>query len=150
MRLRDLLDEASVKIGLEAVDKEECFEEMVDILIQANRITDRSGALQTVLRREAAATTGIGKGVAIPHGKHESVPRLVCALGISREGIEFDALDGEPVHLVVLLLASIDEPGPHLQALAEVSRLVNTPGFCRKAFAAETTAELLDLIDAEE
>jgi mannitol/fructose-specific phosphotransferase system IIA component (Ntr-type) len=150
MRLRDLLDEASVKIGLEALDKEECFEEMVDILIRAKRISDRGAALQTILRREAAATTGIGKGVAIPHGKHESIPKLMCAVGISEDGIEFDALDGKPVHMVVLLLASIDEPGPHLQALAEISRLVNTPGFCRKALAAGTASELLDVIDAEE
>jgi mannitol/fructose-specific phosphotransferase system IIA component (Ntr-type) len=150
MRLRDLLDEAAVKIGLESVDKEECFEEMVDILVQAGRVSDRAATLRAIQDREDLATTGIGEGVAVPHGKHESIPELIAALGTSSEGIEFDSVDGKPVHLVVLLLASTDNPGPHILALAEISRLVRTPGFFRKAIDAKTPAELLDMLDAEE
>ena len=150
MRLRDLLDETAVKIGLESVDKEECFEEMIDILVRAGRISDRADALKAIRDREAQATTGIGKGVAIPHGKLSSITTLTAALGISRDGIEFDSADGEPVHLVVLLLADVNQPGPHLLALAEISRLVEIPGFYRKSVEANTLAELLDIIDAEE
>lgn len=150
MRLRDLLDEASVKVGLEAADKEECIEELVDVLVRAGRIADRAGALKTLQTREAMATTGIGKGVALPHGKHESIPELMAACGTSREGIEFDAIDGEPVHLVVLLLAAHDQTGPHLRAMVEIARLVQIPGFYRKAIEARTPAELLNLIEAEE
>ncbi len=102
MRLRDLLDESTVKIGLESTDKEECFEEMVDILVRAFVIADRSGVLKAVQAREMQSTTGIGKGVAIPHGKHASIANLTAAVGISRDGIEFDSLDGEPVRFVVL------------------------------------------------
>jgi mannitol/fructose-specific phosphotransferase system IIA component (Ntr-type) len=150
MRLRDLLDEASVKVGLESVDKEECIEELVDVLVRGGRIADRAGALKALRTRETMATTGIGKGVAVPHGKHDSIPKLVAVFGTSREGIEFDAIDGEPVHMVVLLLASSDQTGPHLRAMVEIARLVQVPGFYRKAVEARTSAELLDLIDSEE
>jgi len=139
-----------VKTGLECVDKEECFEEMVDILVQAGHITDRATALKAIQEREAQATTGIGRGVAVPHGKHESIPRLIAALGTSSSGIEFDSLDGEPVHMVFLLLASVSEAGRHLQALAEVSRLVAIPGFCRQVVAANTRADVLAALDSEE
>ncbi len=150
MRLRDLLDEAAVKTGLESVDKEECFEEMVDILVRAGRVVDRDATLRAILDREELSTTGIGEGVAVPHGKHESIPELIAAFGTSRDGIEFDSVDGEPVHMVILLLASKDNPGPHVQALAEISRLVRIPGFYRKAVEANTPAELLDILDTEE
>ena len=150
MRLRDLLDETTVRIGLESDDKEECFEEMIDILVRAGRISDRAGALKAIQDREAQATTGIGKGVAIPHGKHASLTKFAAALGISHNGIEFDAMDGEPVHMVMLLLANSDQPGLHVRVLAEVSRIVQVPGFYRKAVKASTPAELLDIIDSEE
>lgn len=150
MRLRDLLDEASVKIGLESTDKEECFEELVDLLVRAGRIEDRTGALQAISERESQATTGIGNGVAIPHGKHHSISKLTAAIGISHRGIEFDAQDGQPVHLVIVLLADVDNPGPHIQALVEVSRLIQLPGFYRRAIAVTTPTEFLDLVDSEE
>jgi len=150
MRLRDLIDESVVKVGLEGLDKEECFEEMIDLLIRADRLTDRAGALRAIRDREAKGTTGIGGGVAIPHGKHEAVSSLVAALGTSPDGIEFDAVDGEPVHVVFLLLAPVDDPGPHVRALAEIARLVQTPGFYRKLTEAESPKQVLDLLEAEE
>ena len=150
MRLRDLLDEASVKVGLESVDKEECMEEMVDMLVRAGHISDRGGALEALRRREALGTTGIGKGIGLPHGKHLSVSKLVAAMGISREGIEFDAADGEPVHMVILLLSNIQESGPHIRMLAEIARLLELPGFYRRAVASQTVAELIAVLEAEE
>lgn len=150
MRLRDLLDESVVKVDLTSQDKEECFEEMIDLLVRAGRLADRVGALQAVRQRESQGTTGIGQGVGIPHGKHVSVPTLTAALGLSRRGIEFDSIDGDPVHLVFMLLARIDDPGPHVRALAEIARLVQTPGFYRKLSDAKTPAEVLQILDAEE
>jgi len=150
MRLRDLIDESVVKVGLESLDKEECFEEMIDLLVRAGRLSDRAGAIEAVRQREAQGTTGIGQGVAIPHGKHDSIPSLTAALGISSEGTEFDAIDGEPVHLVFLLLAPSDDPGPHIRALAEIARLVQTPGFYRKLTEVKSPDEALDILDAEE
>ena len=150
MRLRDLLDETTVKVGLESVDKEECFEELIDVLVQAGRIQDRAGALQAILKREEDGSTGIGSGVGVPHGKHNSIPELCAALGTSQEGIEFDAIDGDPVYVVFLLLARTDQPGHHVQALAEIGRLVGTPGVCRRLKEAESAQDVLDILDAEE
>ncbi len=150
MRLRGLIDESAVKVGLESLDKEECFEEMIDLLVRADRILDRAGALEAIRQREAQGTTGIGQGVAIPHGKHPAISSLTAALGTSADGLEFDAVDGDPVHVVFLLLAPVNDPGPHVRALAEIARLVQTPGFYRKLIEAETAAEALDILDAEE
>ncbi|KPJ75423.1 MAG: hypothetical protein AMK72_10170 [Planctomycetes bacterium SM23_25] len=150
MRLRDLIDESVVKVGLESLDKEECFEEMIDLLVRAERLADRAGALEAIRQREAQGTTGIGQGVAIPHGKHASISSLTAALGVSADGIEFDSIDGDPAHVVFLLLAPVNDPGPHVRALAEIARLVQTPGFYRKLTEAESAAEVLDILDAEE
>ncbi len=150
MRIRDLLDEATVKVPLESVDKEECLEEMVDLLVRSGRISDRQAALKALLKREAQATTGIGKGIALPHAKHDSISDLVVAIGVSKDGIEFDSVDDELVHFVVLLLANTSETGSHLRTLVEVARLVEVPGFFRKALDCKTSSELLDLIDSEE
>ena len=150
MRLRDLLDESVVKVGLKSLEKEECFEEMIDLLVRAGRLSDRAGALAAVRQRETQGTTGIGQGVAIPHGKHPSVPALTAALGTSTEGIDFDAVDDGKVHVVFLLLARADDPGPHVRALAEIARLVQTPGFYRKLVGARSAREILDTLDSEE
>jgi len=150
MRLRDLLDESVVKVGLKSLEKEECFEEMIDLLVRAGRLSDRAGALAAVRQRETQGTTGIGQGVAIPHGKHPSVPALTAALGTSTEGIDFDAVDDGKVHVVFLLLARADDPGPHVRALDEIARLVQTPGFYRKLVGARSAREILDTLDSEE
>jgi len=150
MRLRDLLDESVVRVGLESRDKEECFEELIDLLVRAGRLSDRAGALEAVLQREQQGTTGIGDGIAIPHGKHASVPTLTVAVGTSPDGIEFDSMDGKPVHAVFMLLARINDPGPHIRALAEIARLVQTPGLYRRLVEADSAREILDILDAEE
>lgn len=150
MRLRDLLNEATVKIALDSSHKEGCLEEMVDTLVQGDGITDRIGVLQAIKMRESQGTTGIGRGIAIPHGKHPSVRSITAAVGISANGIHFDSADGHPVRLVVLLLANRRQPGPHVWALAEISRLIQIPGFVRKAVGANTPTELLDIIASEE
>ena len=147
MRLRDLLDESVVKTDLESLNKEECFEELIDLLVRAGRITDRAGALKAIVDRETQASTGIGKGVAVPHGKHQSVTALAAALGISKSGIEFESVDGQLVHVVFLILARVDQPGPHVHMLAEIASLVRTRDFCRKLREAEFAKDVLDILD---
>jgi fructose-specific phosphotransferase system IIA component len=149
MCLRKLVDADAVKIDLESADKEECFEELVDVLVRAGRITDRASALQAIQAREAQGTTGIGNGVAIPHGKHASISQLTISCGISREGIEFDAVDQKLVHFVVLLLANSNQPGPHLRALAEIAELLKTPGFYRRVTQVTSVEEFLEILDSE-
>ncbi len=150
MRLRDMLDESTVKVGLESLDKEECIEEMTDVLVRAGRVANSAQVLSAVRTREAEGSTGIGKGVAVPHGKCTGLTSTVLAVGISRNGIEFDSADGKPVKIVFLIAASASEPGKHLQMLAEVVRLIRVPGLCDKLTAATTPKMVLDLLDAEE
>ncbi len=150
MRLRDCVDESVVKIGLESVDKDECFEEMIEVLARAGRITDRAEALRAIRERESQGSTGIGRQFAVPHGKTSAVSSLTVVIGTSADGIEFDSEDGKPVRLVCLILASSSEPGRHLQALAEVMRLVRLPGFLEKLADAKSAKALLDILDAEE
>ncbi len=150
MRLLDLLDRENVKVELEAGDKEEAIAELVDLLARKNRISDRAGAFEAVMARENQQTTGIGGGVAVPHAKHKSIQKLTAALGVTRSGVEFDAVDGKSVHVVFLILAREDAPGPHIQALAEIARLLQIPGFYRKLVESKTADELLSVIAAEE
>lgn len=150
MKLCELLDVASVLPEMRSGDKDEAIEELVDVLVRAGRISDRAGVIEAVMQREKLQTTGIGSSVAVPHAKHGNVTKLTAALGISREGIEFDAVDDKPVHVVFLILARLNDPGPHIRALAEIARLLQIPGFYRKLVAARTPEELLSVIGSEE
>ncbi len=150
MKLIDLLDESVVKVGLEAEDKEEVFAEMVELLVRAGRVQNRDRALQAIVTREEMATTGIGGGIAVPHGKDATIRALTAALGVSKKGIEYDATDGEPVYLVFLVLAEVNNPGPHVECLGEIARLLQVPGLAERLRGAKTAKEALDIIRAEE
>lgn len=150
MKLSELLDESVITAELEGEDKEEVFAELVELLVRAGRLRDRDGALEAILAREDMATTGIGNGIAVPHGKHPSVTALTGALGISTAGIDYDAADGNPVHVVFLVLAQVNNPGPHVQCLGEIARLLMVPGFPDRIRRAETPEQVLDFIRAEE
>jgi mannitol/fructose-specific phosphotransferase system IIA component (Ntr-type) len=119
-------------------------------LVKEKRIPDRKAAREAILEREKKQSTGIGNGVAVPHGKSSTVPELTAALGLSREGIEYDSLDGEPVYVVFLLLAEENKPGPHVAALAQIASLFRVPGFIEGLMAAETPRKVYDIIKAEE
>jgi len=147
MKLLEILDPALVKIGLESTDKEECFEELIDLLVRAGKLTDRERALDAIYTREEMRSTGIGKGVAIPHGKDESIRRITAAAGTSKAGIEFEAIDGKPVHLVFLVLAEVNNPGPHLQALSEIATCLNRPDRYDRLVGAKAPDEFLKLLE---
>jgi mannitol/fructose-specific phosphotransferase system IIA component (Ntr-type) len=146
MKLLEIMDERVVKVPLESEDKEEAIEELLDVLVRAGKITDRDAALNAIHNRENKQTTGIGNGVAVPHGKDNSISALVCAVGVSPDGIDFDSIDGKPVHAVFLLLAQADNPGPHLAALAEIARIVEFPTMRSALFKARTPAEVMQTI----
>lgn len=150
MRLTDQLTPSVIKIGLQSEDKEELFEEMVQLLVDAGRITDRNAVLEALIERESQMTTGIAHWIGLPHGKVEGIEGLILALGISAKGIEYDSLDGEPVYIVLMVLAEADNPGPHIEALAEISRLFSTPGVTERLREAKTPEAVLQLIRAEE
>ena len=131
MRIAEFLDENAVNCELKGTTKDAIIREVVGLLVRAGSIKEKDvgKVVQILLDREALGSTGIGQGVAIPHGKCDCVSQLVGAVGISKTGIEFDSLDGEPTYIFFLLVAPQDSAGPHLKALARISRLLKDKHF---------------------
>ena len=126
MKISEFLNVKAISANLESTTKEEVIKELVDLLVSARGIEKKhkSKVIEILMAREALGSTAIGQGIAIPHGKTECAKKLVGALGISKKGINFDSLDGEPAHIFFLLMAPVDSAGPHLKALARISRLL--------------------------
>ncbi len=150
MNMLDILSAESTIVGLKGETKEDIIGELVDALPEAGVVTDREKVLQAVLEREKIMSTGIGDGIAIPHGKSDAVTRLAAALGTQRRGVDFEALDGEPAYVFLLLVSPANVSGPHIKALARISRLLKNDDFKKKLTAATTPAEVLAIIEAEE
>jgi PTS system fructose-specific IIC component/PTS system nitrogen regulatory IIA component len=129
MFLRDIYRPEYIKVNLEAEDKEEAFEELVDHFCGASGIKTRQPILKAVQERETKMSTGIKKGIAIPHGKTNAVDRIYGVLGISRKGVDYDALDGNPVHLLFLILAPEKDTETHLRLLKRLAALLDDPQF---------------------
>lgn len=146
MRLRDILHPECVKVPLAAQNKQEAIFELVDLLAEHGLVGNREELKQTVWQREMTRTTGIGHGVAIPHGKAAGVSRLALAVGKTAQPLEFNAIDGRPVELIFLLASPADQTGPHIQALASISRILADPAFRAAMRAAGTAQELYQLI----
>jgi nitrogen PTS system EIIA component len=139
MLLQRVFAPGSIKIGLECEDKDELFEELVDMLAkEGGRDFPRSAVLTAVREREEKMSTGIKKGIALPHGKAEGLTGLSGALGISRRGIEYSSLDGEPVYLVFMLVSSPKDSELHLAALKRLAVLLDDPEFYTDLLRAET------------
>jgi len=124
MRLSELLNEQSISLSLAARDKESCIKELVQLLETAHGVNTKGEILSKVLQRESMMSTGIGNGVAIPHGKTRLLDHLAAACAVSPVGVEFDTMDGEPATLFILLVSPESLRGPHVKALANVSRLL--------------------------
>ena len=150
MTLLDILSSRSVLVGLQGETKEEIIEELVDSLESGVVVTDRGKVLQAVVEREKIMSTGIGDGIAIPHGKSDAVTRLAAALGIHKRGVDFEALDGEPAYVFFLLVSPANVSCPHINALARISRLLKNDDFKKRLISAAAAAEIMRLIEAEE
>ncbi|MBU9889636.1 MAG: PTS sugar transporter subunit IIA [Candidatus Omnitrophica bacterium] len=150
MKITDFLSIKGIKLDLESTDKESVLEEMVGILAEVKDIGDKKSILRALIERENLGSTGIGQGIAIPHGKTDKVDGLVAVLGVSRKGVNFEALDGEPVYILFLLVAPKDTAGPHLKALAQISRLLRDSYFCELLRRCKTPKDVYDLISKEE
>src|SRR6202051_2752295 len=148
MRMSDFVVKESIAADLAASTKEGVIREMVENLRQAGYFkgTDSEDVVKEILRREMLGSTGIGRGVAIPHTKHTSVERLIGTVAVSRPGVSFDSLDGEPVHVYVLLVSPQDRPGDHLRALENVSRSLRDDGFVRSLRQASTREAIWGLL----
>jgi PTS system nitrogen regulatory IIA component len=150
MTLQEILSPSAILVGLKGETKEQIIEELVDSLEKGAVVADRDRVLQAVLEREKIMSTGIGDGIAIPHGKSDAVLRLAAALGIHRRGVDFEALDGEPAYVFFLLVSPANVSGPHIKALARISRLLKNDDFKRRLIAATTTADIQRIVEAEE
>lgn len=150
MRLFDLLNEDTITISLSNKDKQGVIEELLALALKTGKITDRSMALKAILDRENLMSTGLERGVAVPHAKSKAVDELTMALGISSEGIDFQSADGKPSHLFFLLLAPESAAGPNVKVLAQIARLTNDPSLCEALKKASSSQEVMEIIkDAE-
>jgi len=150
MKITDILSKQAIKIGMEATNKEESLRELVDVLASLKDVGDKKAIVKALIERENLGSTGIGQGIAIPHGKTDRVNELVAVLGISKKGVNFDALDGEPVYIFFLLVAPKDSAGPHLKALAKISRLLRDSFICELIRNAKDEKEVYEIIRNEE
>jgi len=146
MNITQILKPACVRVPLQSKEKFSVITELIDVLDANKLLLDRNAALQAVLEREKARSTGIGSGIAIPHGKCTAVKELVMAVGIAPEPISFESADGKPVKIILLLVSPLNQTGPHLQALAKISRLMLDEDFKKeleKSNSADTAFKLL-------
>ena len=150
MTLLDILSAHSTIVGLKSESKEGIIEELVDVLADDAVVADRAKVLQAVLEREKIMSTGIGDGIAIPHGKSDAVNTLAAALGVHRHGVDFEALDGEPAYVFFLLVSPANISGPHIKALARISRLLKNDAFKKKLIKAESPEAIIEIIRSEE
>ncbi len=146
----EFVNTKAVAADLKATTKEGVIKELSGLLAKAGAIKDDKALVRTLLDREALGSTGIGQGVGIPHGKCSIVKELVAALGISKRGVDFNALDGEPVYIFFLLLAPEDSAGPHLKALARISRLLKDKYVRDNLIKAESEQEILKILKEED
>ena len=157
MRLTEILKPANIKIPLESKTKTEAIAELVQVLAAAGDLGEPAGrdanakkVLDAVLEREATRTTGIGNGLAIPHGKCQGTKDLVMAIGRAGAPIDFQAIDGRPVNIIWMLASPPDKTGPHIHALARISRLMTIDKFRASLLQAKTPQEAFDIIVQQE
>ena len=149
MKFADFVSREAIRANLQAGEKEAVVREMVTALLEAEKIEEEQyeSIVRAVLKREELGSTGIGRGVAVPHTKHPSVDELVGAVAISSGGVNFDALDGEKVFLLFLLISPPDRPGDHLRALENISRQLRNDDFCRFLKHSKSQDEVWQLLE---
>jgi PTS system nitrogen regulatory IIA component len=146
MNLKKILTKDSILPDLKADTKQGVIEEIVAAMIASGKITDRTAAIQAVLAREAKMSTGMQNGIAIPHGKTDAVNQLVAAIAIHRAGVDFAAMDGKSSHIFIITLSPENRAGPHIQFLAEISKMLSRPELREKLLNAATSDEVLNLL----
>jgi fructose-specific phosphotransferase system IIA component len=150
MILTQILQPTCIKAPLASKNKDDAIEELINLLADSGGLSDRGEALEAVMTREQTRSTGIGSSIAIPHGKCTATKELVMAVGIASEPIEFDSIDNKPVTIILLLVSPPDQTGPHIQALARISRLMLDEQFKSQLEKAASPEEVYDLISTRE
>lgn len=152
MKVTEFLSKKAIVLDIKSTKKEDAIKELVDSLIEGGDIEKRhrNKLVEALMSREALGSTAIGQGVAIPHAKADCVEKLIAAFGISKKGVEFDSLDGEPAYIFFLLIAPQDSAGPHLKALARISRLLKDKYFRDGLRAAPDDKAIIKIITQED
>lgn len=152
MKIMDFLSKKAILTDIKSGKKEDVIKELVDTLINAGEIEKRhrNKLIDSLMTRESLGSTAIGQGIAIPHAKCDCVQQLVAAFGLSKKGIDFDSLDGEPAYIFFLLVAPQDSAGPHLKALARISRLLKDKYFRDNLRACADDKSVIKIINQED
>ncbi|QDV62175.1 MULTISPECIES: PTS sugar transporter subunit IIA [Crateriforma] len=148
MKFSDFIKTSAIRAELASETKQTVIEELVQSLQEAGEIDadQRDDIIAAIMKREELGSTGIGRGVAVPHTKHPSVQKLVGTVGVSPGGVDFDSLDGEPVQLFFLLISPPERPGDHLRALENISRQLRDETFCRFLKQSKTAEDIQQLL----
>jgi fructose-specific phosphotransferase system IIA component len=146
MNLKKLLSEDTIILELKGTKKDEIIQEMIDLLVIRGRIKDREAALKAVMEREQKMSTGMQHGIAIPHGKTDSVDKLVTAMALKKEGVDFGSMDGKPSTIFIMTISSVSRTGPHIQFLSEISQVLNDPEKRERILLAQTTSEIMEIL----
>ncbi len=150
MKLIDILNESAIVPDLLASTKTEALEVLVEAMANSHPEVDEQEMLTILLEREELGSTGIGDGIAIPHGKSPNIAQITSGFGLSKSGIEFDSLDGEPAHLFFLLIAPENSAGDHLKMLARISRMLKNTEFRKRLLSADSQQEIYQIISQED
>ncbi len=146
MRISDILRKDVIKIELEGHTKEEVINELCDIIVDYWGIKDKSEFLEKILERESIESTGIGRGIALPHARTDAVRGVVIAFGRSLKGIDYDSLDQKPVHMVFMIGSSHDSNSDYIKILSSLSRILRIDEFRERIMEAKTPDEIIDTI----
>ena len=151
MKLSEILNEDEIKVDLEAEDKMEAIEELIDLLISEHEVglRDRDNIIEVVFQRENSVSTGVGGGIAIPHGTVECIDEIVGAIGISEKGIDFNSI-GAPVYIVILLLVPKIQVSKHIKTLALIARIFNQDKIRKSVLSAGSSEKILSIIEQAE
>ena len=150
MKLVDILPKECITTELKSRKKDEIIRELIELLAKSPSVKDTAFISKSIFERERTMSTGIGNGVAIPHGKSAGIARLCAALGIIKDGADFDSIDKKPAHIFVLLASPEGPPGPHIKALSRISRMLNKTQFREKLLQCKSSEEAVAAIAEEE
>ena len=150
MKVFELLDENFILTDFKSEDKTEIINELIDLYSDDKKVNDIEKVRAAVLDREKIMSTGVGKGFAIPHGKSDAVNDVIAAFGKTNRDIEYEALDGNPVHLIFLLIGREDTVSKHIKLLSRISRMINKDDFREKLLKVNSKREIIDIFREEE
>lgn len=150
MKISDILSADVIAVNMDAADKEDAIKKIIDLSAKSGKILDLEKVTRTIYEREKLVSTGVGKGFAIPHGKTDSISDVVAAFGITKDPIDFDSIDGEPVRFIFLLIGKENLLNTHIKLLSRISRLMNKDDFREALLDAKTSDEVLKIFRDEE